>query len=236
MKLKYGAPSSKDDARAAWKKHFENRSIVDPPAAEGLIVMKKGDDAEILILEEIGFWGVTAKSFNKTLAEIGDAKTIKVRISSPGGDVFDAMAIYNALKTHKAKVTTVVEGIAASAASVIMMAGDTIDIHENAMVMIHRAWTIGIGNTADFLDTSNVLAKLDGQIADMYAAKTSKASKKFLDLMTGEVDGTWFTAAEAKDEGLVDNVISNKAEEEKAATARAMAMRRRLEMAEAEAA
>ena len=95
--------------------------------------------AEIMLYDEIGPWGVSAKAFTSILVSAG-AGPVNVRINSPGGDVFDGLAIHNALKAHRGGVTTQVDGLAASAASYIAMAGDKVGMAESSMMMIHDAW------------------------------------------------------------------------------------------------
>lgn len=199
--------ADKDATKTKWKNHFHNRSTSEKPVAASKLKIKAAVDgvAEILIYDEIGYWGVTAKDFVEALSGV-DASTINVRINSPGGDVFDGLAIYNALKAHPATINTFVDGWAASAASFIMLAGDTVSMAENSMAMIHKAWGVGIGNADDMLALNGVLNKIDGQIAGMYAAKTGKPADECLASMAAE---TWFTAAEAKDYGLIDAVIAD---------------------------
>lgn len=156
--------------------------------------------AEILLYDEIGQWGVTAKAFAATLANAG-AGPITVRINSPGGEVFDGLAIYNALKAHPGGVTTQVDGLAASAASYIAMAGSTVSMAESSMMMIHDAWGVVVGNRNDMRQTAATLDKVDGQMAGIYSAKTGKPVAEIAGMMDAE---TWLTAAEAKDAGFCD--------------------------------
>lgn len=172
--------------------------------------------AEILFYDEVGAWGITAKSFVKALADVG-AGPVTLRINSPGGDVFDGMAIHNAIKS-RGNVVAVVDGLAASAASYIMLAADTVQIQETAMVMVHRAWGMTVGNGPAHLDAAALLEKVDGQLADMYAAKTGKPSDDMLAIMDAE---TWLTSSEAVAQGLVDEVL--KAPEKPAKKAQASA-------------
>lgn len=239
----------KSTARAEWKARFMNRKppteARKPKAVEVKAATDGGDTTDILLYDEIGYWGITAKEFNTALAGITTAN-IRVRINSPGGDVFDGLAIYNALNGWKGNVDCVVDGLAASAASFIAMAGDTVRIHDSAMLMIHRAWGFAVGNEADMTDMAKTLQKIDGQLADIYAKQTGKKSEAMLALMTGDADGTWFTAQEAADLGLVDEIIDPDAEQdnnpvqpeqqdsapEPDPIAKLKAMRRRLAMAE----
>ncbi len=167
---------------------------------------------EILLYEQIGedFWsggGVSAKRFTDELKAAGDVSEINLRINSPGGVVFDGLTIYNALKDHPAKVVVDIDGIAASIASVIAMAGDEIRVAESAMLMIHDAQGLALGNHKEMEAMRDLLAKWDGQIAGVYAARTGRRVDTFRKLMDAE---TWFTAAEAKENGLADTIIPNK--------------------------
>ena len=122
------------------------------------------DEGEILLYSEIGGGGglfsdpgTNAEDFARDLKALGKVKTINCRINSPGGSVFEGMTIYNLLAAHPAKVVVHVDGLAASIASVIAMAGDTINIADNAMIMIHDAWGVGIGTADEIRKTAEVL-------------------------------------------------------------------------------
>ena len=156
----------------------------------------------MLFYDEVGFWGITAEQFKTALDAVTTPKIV-LRLNSGGGDVFDGYAIYNALKAHPAQVSVVVDGLAASAASFIAMAGDTLSMGDPSMLMIHRAFTFAMGNTNDMKATTDLLAKVDGQIADIYAAKSGKPAADMLALMDNE---TWLTAQEAADLGFVDEI------------------------------
>lgn len=167
-----------------------------------------GETAEILIYDVIGFdiWtgeGVTAKQFAEQVKDLGNVSQINVRINSPGGDVFDGMAIYNILVRHPAKIIVDVDGIAASIASVIAMAGDEIRMPENSTMMIHDAWGIVIGNDQDMRDMADILSKLDGQIAGIYARRSKLSDEEARKFMDAE---TWFTGSEAVAAGLADEL------------------------------
>jgi ATP-dependent Clp protease protease subunit len=168
--------------------------------------------AEILLYDEIGCYGITAKDFMATLAAAG-AGPVKVRINSPGGDVFAGLSIYNALKAHPGGVTCVVDGLAASAASVIALAGDRLEMAQNSMLMIHRAWGVTVGNTNDMTSTAAVLAKIDGQMVGIYAEKTGGDPDEIMAAVDAE---TWFTADEAVTAKYCDAVVSSPAKATKA--------------------
>jgi len=232
------ALADKETARAAWRKRFDNRAP-ETRAAGKLQVRAAADGVtEILLYDEIGFWGVTAKQFVQQLSAIS-TPSITVRINSPGGDVFDGLAIYDALEAHAATIETVVEGLAASAASFIALAADKVTMAENALMMIHQAWGFAIGNKADMLDMATTLEKIDGQLAAIYAGQTGKTQAEMLALMAGASDGTWFTADEAKTIGLVDEIVGETPDDQTAENSltaaergRIQAMKRRLAIAE----
>lgn len=162
-------------------------------------------EAEVMIYDEIGAYGVTAKAFVAAIKEI-EAATINVRINSVGGDAFEATAIYNALREHDADIVVHIDGVAASAASVIAMAGDDIRMADNAYVMIHDAWGGAIGTAADMEKYSEMLEKVSGNIAEIYAKRAGGDAKQWRRKM---LDETWYTAEEAKDAGLVESVIAD---------------------------
>jgi ATP-dependent Clp endopeptidase proteolytic subunit ClpP len=161
-----------------------------------------GDAVEVSIYDEIGYWGTTAKDFAAQLAGI-DAKKITLRVNSPGGDVFDGIAIFNAIKRHPAACTAVVDGLAASAASFIVQAADTIVMAEASQMMIHDAWGLAMGNAADMLAMADVLDKASASIAGIYAARSGRALDSIRADMQAE---SWYTASEAVDAGLADQV------------------------------
>lgn len=161
------------------------------------------DTTEIRIYDEIGVFGVTSAEFVRELNAISTPH-ISLRINSPGGQVFDGLAIYNALKRHDARVTTHVDGLAASMGSVIAMAGDKVHAAESSMIMIHKPWSLVIGNDDDLQDMIDLLRnKLNPMIAGIYARKTGHEPDDILDAMASE---TWYTAQEAEDIGYVDAI------------------------------
>lgn len=163
---------------------------------------KAGEKAALYIYDEIGYWGDTAASLVDQLGKV-DADEIDVHISSPGGDIFDGLAIYQALKSHKAKVTVKVDGLAASIASVIAMAGDTVVIAPKASMMIHDGWTMAVGNAEELRKTADLLDKQSQVIASVYADRSNSDANFWRDAMREE---TWYTAQEALDAGLVDEI------------------------------
>jgi len=162
--------------------------------------------AEIRIYDSIGWWGVTAKDFAAELdAVTGDE--IILRINSSGGDVFDGFAIYNLLRDHPAKIRTVVDGFAASIASIIALAGDEIEVHEASVIMIHDPWGVGIGNAAELRQLADVLDKtIASPMAKIYADKMDKPIDEIRDLMEAE---TWYTGEEAVESGFASRLITS---------------------------
>lgn len=161
------------------------------------------DSADVYITDAIGTWfGVDAGEFVRELTAIDKSK-INLHLSSPGGAVFDSVMIYNALRTHKAEITVLVEGIAASSASFIAQAGDKVVMQTGAMMMIHDAAGIVMGNAKDMRDTADVLDKVSNNIASIYAKRAGEDVAFWRALMQEEV---WYTAQEAVDAGLADTV------------------------------
>jgi ATP-dependent Clp endopeptidase proteolytic subunit ClpP len=178
-------------------------------------------EAEVSIYDEIGFWGVTADDFIKDLNKV-TAPTISLRINSPGGDVFDGIAIYNAIKRHKATVNVHVDGLAASAASFIAMAGDKVTMSTHSQLMIHDAWGLAIGPAEDMRKMADMLDKSSDNIAAIYANRAGGTKDEWRDKMRAE---TWLTDREAVDAGLAD-LVDGDSDEDVAArkNARALAL------------
>jgi ATP-dependent Clp protease protease subunit len=177
--------------------------------------VRNGDALEISILDVIGydFWsggGVTSKQVKRELDANKDAKTVKVLINSPGGDVWEGIAIHSLLNRHSGNVQIEVIGLAASAASVIAMAGASIAMHEGSMMMIHPAWTIAMGNKSDLNDTAEFLAKVDDSILAIYKRRTGRDEADVKAMVEAE---TWMTAQQAVDEKFATAVIPAKTSE-----------------------
>lgn len=145
--------------------------------------------------------GFTATRMAGILRSLGP-KPLSVEINSPGGDMFDGIAIYNMLKEHPAEVTVKVYGLAASAASVIAMAGDTVEMGAGAFIMIHNAWGAVIGNQNDQRNAADLFAQFDAAMADIYAARTGLAADKIAKMMDAE---TFIGAKDAIDMGFADS-------------------------------
>ncbi|KIU35121.1 peptidase S14 [Atlantibacter hermannii] len=160
-------------------------------------------EAEIYIYDEIGYWGVTAKQFVANLKALGDITHIKLHINSPGGDVFDGIAIFNALKFHGAAITVYIDGLAASMASVIAMVGNPVIMPENTMLMIHKPWGFAGGDADDMRDYADLLDKVESVLIPAYAAKTGKSHDEIAAMLEDE---TWLTGEECLAQGFADQV------------------------------
>lgn len=153
--------------------------------------------------------GFTERRMAGALRKIGK-NDITVNINSPGGDMFAGLAIYNLLREHPAKVTVKVLGLAASAASLVAMAGDNVLMGTGSIMMIHRAWGLALGNTHDFANAAEVFGVFDQALADIYAAHTGIEADAVLALLDGAgraADGTWMNAQEAVDQGFADGIF-----------------------------
>lgn len=194
------------DVRLPWY-YIRNAAEVDGDEGGA----NTGPGAEIFIYDEIGgSFGVSADEFVKDLQGITD-DNITVRINSPGGSVFDAVAIYNALIQHKASITTRVDALAASAASIIAMAGDRVEMMVGAQLMIHDAMGVEMGNAKDMREMATFLDRQSDNLASIYANKGGDA-QDWRALMLAE---TWMFAQEAVDFGLADSVFTRAVERAK---------------------
>lgn len=168
------------------------------------IKAKANDTAEVSIYDEIGFWGVSAASFAQDLKNCGNnLKQINLHIHSPGGDVFDGIAIYNLLKNHPANVTVYIDGLAASMASVIAMAGNEVIMPENAMMMIHKPWGIQGGDAEDMRKYADLLDKVENTLIPAYANKTGKTPEELAEMLSAE---TWLNGKECVEQGFADKL------------------------------
>lgn len=180
------------------------------------ISSKKKDDkvvASVMIYGEIG-WDVSSREFVKELTAI-DADTIEVRINSVGGDVFDGVAIYNALRQHSAEVIVTVEGLAASAASFIAQAGDEVNMLRGSEMMIHDASALAWGNEEVMLRTASILGRISNNIASIYSERAGGTPEEWRAIMQAEM---WYSPEEAVAAGLADNAVDD--EDEKAVAAK----------------
>lgn len=179
------------------------------------ILSKSATKAEILIYSSIGkdYWGdsVSAQKFSDDLDGLdATVNELNIRINSPGGDVFDGITIYNRIKSWKKKsssnkVYVHVDGLAASIASVIALAGDEVIMGEGALFMVHIPWTFTMGNRLDLDRTIDRLVKVEDQIITIYQKKTGLTRDELRDMMeTGNGEGTWLDADQAIEKKFVD--------------------------------
>ncbi|OQC19043.1 MAG: ATP-dependent Clp protease proteolytic subunit 2 [Planctomycetes bacterium ADurb.Bin069] len=202
--------------------------------AERPMAAEADDPATISIYDVIGvdWWtgeGVTAKRVAAALRSIGEAP-VTVNVNSPGGDMFEGLAIYNLLREHPGEVRVKVMGVAASAASVIAMAGDRIEMGLGSFLMIHDAWGMVVGNRHDMTTAAATFAEFDGAMAEIYAARTGLDAAEVAQLMDAE---SWINAGTAVDKGFADGTFAGpdpEKDDDKPA-ARALAARRRLDAA-----
>ncbi len=160
---------------------------------------------EVLLYDEIGSYGITAKDFIKDLQRI-KANNINLRVNSPGGDVFGGVAIYNSLKGHKAAVNVVVDGLAASSASFITQAGDTVLMAEGSTMMIHEPNGMTLGDAGDHATMAEALHKMGDTIAAFYAERAGGTEAQWRERMQAE---TWYRAQEAVDAKLADGLVQS---------------------------
>ena len=170
-------------------------------------IRNQGGRAVVRIYQEIGYWGVTAEDFATELAAL-TASEIEVQINSPGGDVFDGLAIYNALRAHPARVVTRVDGIAASAASIIAQAGDHRVMTQHAQMMIHEAWGVAVGPAQELRDFADLLDKQNDVLAQIYAYRAAREDRpaEFFRALMAQGD-TYLTDVETVDHGLADEIL-----------------------------
>jgi ATP-dependent Clp protease protease subunit len=182
------------------------------PIAKGSLprIMSKGSTGELYLYGPIGAdWfgdGVSAKQFADDLKKLDNASTIDVRINSEGGDVFAGKAMYTLLSQHKAKVVVHIDGIAASAASFIAMAGNEIEIAEAAFVMVHDAYGVTAGRAADMRAFADLLDATNASIVDIYAARTKNKPDQIAKWMDAE---TWMSGKDALKNGFADRMVEN---------------------------
>lgn len=184
-------------------------------------------DRSISIYDAIGqdYWtgaGVTANRVAAALRALG-AGPVTVNINSPGGDIFEGLAIYNLLREHDGEVTTKTVGLAASIASVIAMAGDTVQIARAGFLMIHNAWVMAVGNRNDLEEVASTLKPFDDAMASIYAARTGESQASMAKLMDAE---TWIGGQAAVDGGFADSFLASDQVEKGDAKASASVARR----------
>lgn len=156
--------------------------------------------------EEAAWWGgVSPMAFIRALDEMNGAD-VTLRINSPGGSVFGGQAIAAAMREYAGAINVKVDSLAASAASIVAITGDTVQMAPGSFLMIHNAWTIALGNAKELLDVAALLEKIDGSLANQYAAKTGIGVKEIADMMAAE---TWLDHEEAVSQKFADSVIES---------------------------
>lgn len=244
MSLLKNLPKGRVMARQpVWYDHDAPSAALDE-WTDRVFAAVSSDETTINIYEPIGEdWfgdGFSTNKMNGILRAIGP-KDITVNINSPGGNVFDGLAIYDQLREHAGKVSVRVRGIAASAASVIAMAGDEIHVATGSMMMVHNAWGVVIGNRHDAAEMSTVFGQIDKSLAAVYSARTGLDEARITAMLDGpnrRSDGTWMTAAEAVELKFADAEFTD--DKEPAASIQAenrdaIVARRRIETAMAKA-
>lgn len=198
-------PASRDVSALTKPQVFEKWSA----DAAGLrpSALEQGDNV-ITMFDVVGedFWsggGITAKKVASQLRAIGD-RPVEVQINSPGGDMFEGIAVYNVLREHSQPVTIKVMGMAASAASIIAMAGDTIEIGAASFIMIHNCWVLAMGNRHDMRETADFLEPFDQAMVDVYTQRSGGDAKKIAKWMDDE---TFMSGSMAIERGFADALL-----------------------------
>jgi len=194
-------PAARSELSARAVEHWDN----------GIRAAAGDDAATISIFDVIGQdWdgsGVTASRIGAALRAIG-SNPVVVNVNSPGGDMFEGLAIYNLLREHPAQVTVRVLGLAASAASIIAMAADELQVARAGFLMIHNAWVVAVGNRNDLIATAETLAPFDAAMADIYAAKSGMKAADIENMMDAE---TWIGGSDAVAKGFADSLLPSDA-------------------------
>lgn len=187
-----GSTPSKDEP-VAGQSWYQLRA-----AARGVV--------DLMLYGDIGAWGISANQFARDLKALGDVSQINLHVHSPGGDVFEGMAMYNLLKNHPAYVEGTVDGLAASMGSVVLMAADKIRIPANAMIMVHKPWGIQGGDADEMRRYADLLDKVEDSLVAAYTSKTGKSVDEVKALLAAE---TWMTGAEAVELGFADELVES---------------------------
>ena len=199
---------------AKAKADLEKMNAATNDQAELLIDIPAG---ELFLHGRIGEPDITAKAVSAALKQF-KGKPVKLFINSPGGSVTEGVSIYNALKRYEGKLTTIVDGVAGSIASLILCAASTRLIDANSCIMIHEPWSGRIGNAKEMQDEAELLARFGGMIADVYATTTSKSVEEIKRLMAIE---SWYFGSEAIDAGFCTGMVRGPARPRLAAARRA---------------
>lgn len=200
MNLSYRTEHNAKAISAFWGKSLDRRDWYE-------IKSQSEDQTELIVYDVIGFPWNDASELVRTISGI-TSKEILVRISSPGGDLFDSLSIYNSLVSHKAKIITRNESLAASAATILMLAGKERQAYKSSMAMIHEPWALVVGNQHDMRDFADVLSKINDNMIDIYAGGTNIGKREWKEKM--EKGETWWNAREMKDNGFIHTILDGK--------------------------
>lgn len=200
MNLSYRNEKNAKAISAFWGKSLDKRDWYS-------IKSLSEDQTEVIVHDVIGFPWNDASELVREISGI-TSKEILVRINSPGGDIYDSLSLYNILSSHKSKVITRNESLAASAASILMLAGKERQAYKSSMGMIHEPWTVMAGNQHDFAAVQEVLGKITDNMIEIYSSNSSIGKREWKEKMAqGE---TWMTSKEMKENGLIDTIIDGK--------------------------
>lgn len=202
MNFKYRTDKNAQAIAAYWKKPLDVKSEYFSVKNDS----ESNEDAEILLYDFVGWPFNDPRDLIESLNGL-NGKNVILRINSPGGDVFDGLAILNTLRGYKGKVTTRIEALAASAASFIALGGKEVQAYKNSMFMIHEPSTVGWGNQHDLRETADLLEKINDNMIEIYTDKSGLGKKEIREMLKSE---SWFTAKEAKNKGFIDTIIDGK--------------------------
>lgn len=167
-------------------------------------IRSSAGQVDVLIYDEIGLWGIRAEDFRREMsAAARDAERINVRITSPGGDVFDGIAMYHAIAEHRDRVTIEVDGVAASIASIIALAGSKLVMHEGTFYMIHDPWGIAVGTADDMRSRAGTLDAIADEMVGIYERHSNLSRDEIVAAMQAE---TWYTPDQAYQAGFADEI------------------------------
>jgi len=167
------------------------------------------DEVELFIYDYIGWPFNDAGELVRLMAEYKQTPII-ARINSPGGDVWDGMALLNAFANHPGGVTVRIESLAASIASVLAMGGKKVQAYSNTMMMIHNSWVFMAGNREELIETADILGQVDENIVDAYTAKTKLGKREIRDMLKGpKGNGTYMNAKKMKEKGFIDEILTS---------------------------
>lgn len=179
----------------------QSKTVPEPRANSWFRFQASATGVELWLYDEIGAYGITAKDFIADLQRLGENEPFTLRLHSPGGDVMAGAAIANAIRRHKGAVTTQIDGLCASIATIVALAGNPVCMAENGIFMIHRAWSAAVGDSDELQNMSETLAKLEKSMIATYSAKTGLAPEKIMELLDQE---SWLSASDALELGFID--------------------------------